>query len=90
MKFHFFFMVKYAGDLTDAKTRDGMGSRQILSEWKHYKQVLEETQVTKHTQWLDVRGNHGESITNFSLIYTTNYNNFNTLNIFQTISMLSQ
>lgn len=47
------------GDLTDAKAKDKMGSKQILEEWKYYKRVLDDTGVTRKTLWLDVRGNHG-------------------------------
>lgn len=36
-----------------------MGSKQILEEWQYYKRVLDDTEVTKKTLWLDVRGNHG-------------------------------
>lgn len=49
------------GDLTDAKAKDKMGSKQILEEWQYYKRVLDETEVTKKTLWLDVRGNHGRN-----------------------------
>ncbi|CAG5100431.1 Similar to TMEM62: Transmembrane protein 62 (Homo sapiens) [Cotesia congregata] len=69
-------VVLASGDLTDAKTKDAMGSKQILDEWEHYKRVLKETDVTKRTTWLDVRGNHD----NFNVIarnssenYYTNY-----------------
>lgn len=36
-----------------------MGSNQILQEWKYYRHILENTNVTEKTLWLDVRGNHG-------------------------------
>ncbi|KAH0539902.1 transmembrane protein 62-like [Cotesia glomerata] len=69
-------VVLASGDLTDAKTKDAMGSKQILDEWEHYKRILKETDVTKRTTWLDVRGNHD----NFNVIalnssenYYTNY-----------------
>lgn len=48
------------GDLTDAKTKDKMGSMQILEEWQYYKYVIDETNMKEKTLWLDVRGNHGE------------------------------
>lgn len=47
------------GDLTDAKSKDKMGSNQILQEWKYYRSILENTNVIEKTLWLDVRGNHG-------------------------------
>ncbi|XP_063982215.1 transmembrane protein 62-like [Diachasmimorpha longicaudata] len=53
-----------SGDLTDAKKKDAMGSKQSLDEWKHYKRVLDESGVLKKTTWLDVRGNHD----NFNVI----------------------
>ncbi|XP_011313313.1 transmembrane protein 62 [Fopius arisanus] len=51
-------VVLASGDLTDAKKKDAMGSKQVLDEWKHYKRVLDESGVLKRTTWLDVRGNH--------------------------------
>lgn len=51
--------VNLIGDLTDAKTKDKMGSKQILEEWQYYKRILDDTEVNKKTLWLDVRGNHG-------------------------------
>ncbi|KAK0095811.1 hypothetical protein PV326_007317 [Microctonus aethiopoides] len=51
-------VVLASGDLTDAKTQDAMGSRQYLSEWKHYKEILDKTKIMNKTVWLDVRGNH--------------------------------
>lgn len=55
------YVVLASGDLTDAKTKDEMGSRQELNEWKHYKRILDESKVTKKTTWLDIRGNHGKN-----------------------------
>lgn len=49
-----------SGDLTDAKTSDAIGSQQYESEWKHYKNALDEANVKDKTVWLDVRGNHGK------------------------------
>ncbi|XP_043278139.1 transmembrane protein 62-like isoform X2 [Venturia canescens] len=65
-------VVLASGDLTDAKTQDGMGSRQILAEWKNYKQILDDTKVTKKTIWLDVRGNHD----NFNVLHENSTDNF--------------
>lgn len=64
-------VVLASGDLTDAKKRDAMGSKQALDEWKHYKRVLDESGVLKKTTWLDVRGNHGNEkyMYNWSNVY---------------------
>lgn len=56
-----------SGDLTDAKTKDHIGSRQYETEWMFYRNILNECRVTEKTQWLDVRGNHGNK----------NFNDFN-------------
>lgn len=50
------------GDLTDAKAKDEMGSKQILAEWQYYKRVIDETNIKERTLWLDVRGNHGKKL----------------------------
>ncbi|KZC13997.1 Transmembrane protein 62 [Dufourea novaeangliae] len=65
-------VVLASGDLTDAKAKDKMGSKQILEEWKYYKQVLDETEVAKKTLWLDVRGNHD----NFNVVSLEAKNNY--------------
>ncbi|CAK9804583.1 Transmembrane protein 62 [Anthophora plagiata] len=61
-----------SGDLTDAKAKDKMGSKQILEEWQYYKQVLDDTEVSKKTLWLDVRGNHD----NFNVLTLESKNNY--------------
>lgn len=48
-----------SGDLTDAKDRDHLGSRQYEQEWKIYHDILESSQVRNKTLWMDIRGNHG-------------------------------
>ncbi|XP_043522394.1 transmembrane protein 62-like isoform X4 [Frieseomelitta varia] len=65
-------VVLASGDLTDAKAKDKMGSKQILEEWQYYKRVLDETEVTKKTLWLDVRGNHD----NFNVLSLESKNNY--------------
>lgn len=69
-------VVLASGDLTDAKTKDAIGSQQYESEWKHYRDILKEFDISKKTVWLDIRGNHD----NFNVIsvkskhnYFTNY-----------------
>lgn len=51
-------VVLATGDLTDAKNRDGQGSRQYEKEWTLYRAALDQCQVEKTTEWLDIRGNH--------------------------------
>lgn len=53
-------LVLASGDLTDAKTKDSIGSEQYEAEWRHYRDILNETHVRKKTVWLDIRGNHGK------------------------------
>ncbi|CAG0923849.1 unnamed protein product [Notodromas monacha] len=47
-----------SGDLTDAKTKDYIGSRQSLKEWEAYQAAVKDSGVLSHTAWLDLRGNH--------------------------------
>ncbi|CAL7945274.1 unnamed protein product [Xylocopa violacea] len=65
-------VVLASGDLTDAKAKDKMGSKQILEEWQYYKRVLDDTEVSKKTLWLDVRGNHD----NFNVLTLESKNNY--------------
>lgn len=54
-------IVLASGDLTDAKTQAIGGSKQILDEWKMYKNIVNETGITNGSiPWLDIRGNHGK------------------------------
>lgn len=53
-------VVAASGDLTDAKGVQRFDSRQFHEEWEMYEKTLDETNVTKLTQWMDIRGNHGE------------------------------
>ncbi len=54
------------GDLTDAKTKDRIGSTQYEEEWVLYRRTLEKCGTKIHdsgdsnskTKWLDIKGNH--------------------------------
>ncbi|KAG7203784.1 hypothetical protein KM043_013805 [Ampulex compressa] len=65
-------VVLASGDLTDAKAKDKMGSKQILEEWQYYKYVLDVTNVSQKTLWLDVRGNHD----NFNVVSLESKSNY--------------
>ncbi|XP_050451450.1 transmembrane protein 62-like isoform X2 [Cataglyphis hispanica] len=65
-------VVLASGDLTDAKSIDEMGSKQILEEWQYYKYIIDETNIKERTLWLDVRGNHD----NFNVVSLDSKNNY--------------
>ncbi|XP_050301336.1 transmembrane protein 62-like [Anthonomus grandis grandis] len=65
-------VVLATGDLTDAKTKDAIGSQQYESEWRHYRDILREFDIDNKTVWLDIRGNHD----NFNVISVNSKHNF--------------
>ncbi|CAG2183394.1 unnamed protein product, partial [Oppiella nova] len=65
-------VVLATGDLTDARTRDPMGSRVFEEEWLMYWNALNKTNVTTKTIWLDIKGNHD----NFNVYGWNSPNNF--------------
>ncbi|XP_018565162.1 transmembrane protein 62 [Anoplophora glabripennis] len=65
-------VVLASGDLTDAKTKDAIGSDQFEGEWKYYRDILAEAHVKRKTLWLDIRGNHD----NFNVINNDSKQNF--------------
>ncbi len=54
-----FFKKNSLGDLVHNRDQT-FASYQYISEWMIYKNILNRTRVTEYTQWLDMRGNHGE------------------------------
>ncbi|XP_057655925.1 transmembrane protein 62-like isoform X1 [Diorhabda carinulata] len=65
-------VVLASGDLTDAKTKDGIGSEQYEAEWRYYRDILKETRIKDKTLWLDIRGNHD----NFNVADLSSKQNF--------------
>ena len=47
------------GGFQDRTSRLG-GTGQYEEEWKIYRGILDRTNISKYTNWLDVRGNHGK------------------------------
>lgn len=53
-------LVNSAGNFRDEHDRI-LTTAQYEQEWKIYRDILERTNVTKYTKWLDLKGNHGKS-----------------------------
>ena len=49
-----------SGDLTDARLKGLMEGKQQIKEWIMYNDIVNSTDVTKKTLWLDIRGNHDD------------------------------
>ncbi|XP_011883013.1 PREDICTED: transmembrane protein 62-like [Vollenhovia emeryi] len=67
-------VVLASGDLTDAIAENAVGSKQQHQEWRRYRHIIDETNASKKTLWLDVRGNHD----NFDIINFDSKNNYYT------------
>lgn len=65
-------VVLATGDLTDAKTKDAIGSQQYEEEWRHYRDILQEYDIGNKTFWFDIRGNHD----NFNVINIQSKENY--------------
>lgn len=49
-----------SGDITDARLKGLMEGKQQIKEWIMYNDIVNSTEVTKKTLWLDIRGNHDD------------------------------
>lgn len=65
-------VVVASGDLTDGKKANKITSQEIQQEWVEYQNILTSLNITQHTTWLDIRGNH-DNFNVFSLKSKENY-----------------
>lgn len=55
-------LVLVTGDITHAKFANQLFSTQFEEEWLAYQRVLNRCKVHERLPWLDIRGNHGQSM----------------------------
>ncbi|CAL8074381.1 unnamed protein product [Calicophoron daubneyi] len=51
-------LVLATGDLTNARSKDGLSGGQRIEEWIAYRRIIRDSGILDFTEWLDVRGNH--------------------------------
>lgn len=46
---------------------------QYEEEWRIYRNILDRTNITRYTHWLDLRGNHGRGSSFFSRFFSDRF-----------------